>query len=88
MHPQNREVGKKLLIATAAMFTLPIISYFIASYVFREKESADSWAAGTAILMTNIVVGAYCAVAYLEDRAELAEKKDVPRVGAFKDRTD
>ena len=72
------------------MFTLPIISFFIAQHIFREKESADSWAGAAAILMTNVIVASYCYSAYVEDRDLKEEDNDArgPRVGAFKQRTD
>ncbi|GAX10736.1 hypothetical protein FisN_14Lu264 [Fistulifera solaris] len=92
LDPKNRQVGQKLGIATLLMFTLPIITYYVSERYFVDKQHPDNWAALSAIVMTNIIVGGYCYAAYIED----AEEKDAedktkgvpPRVGIYKERTD
>lgn len=86
-------MGQKLGLATGLMFTLPIITYYVSERFFAEKEHPDNWAAVSAIIMTNIIVGGYCYAAYVEDSEEKAadEKNNKgvpPRVGIYKDRTD
>jgi hypothetical protein len=92
MHPENRDVGKKLGIATGFMFTLPIAAYFIALHVFHNKLHPDNWAAAAAIIVTNVIVGTYCYQAYIEDEDEKSntpqDDADGPRVGIYKHRTD
>lgn len=87
--PENREVGKKLGVATAFMFTLPVLTFFAAQYAFSDKQEPDNWAAAAAIIMTNIIVGVYCYMAYIED-SEIEKDNDVnqPRVGIYKQRVD
>jgi len=103
-HPQNRDVGKKLGYASAFMFTLPLLTYYVAKHVlttsayFSEtnaaKNNADNWAGFAAIVTTNVIVAGYCYSAYVEDRDEKEEAnenendEDRPRVGIFKRRTD
>lgn len=88
--PENREVGQKLGIATGFMFTLPVLTFFIAEYVFSDKKEPDNWAAGAAIIMTNIIVGTYCYMAYKEDSDQQKDNNDAdqPRVGIYKQRVD
>lgn len=91
LDPQNKEVGQKLGLATLLMFTLPIVTYFVALHIFREQKNADNWAGGAAILVTNLIVGGYCYSAYVEDLAENKDKDNDasrPRVGIYKQRTD
>jgi VMA21-like domain len=77
------------------MFTLPIIAFFVAQYIFRHKAEPDNWAGGAAIIVTNLVVAGYCVAAFLETDEETskgdkhsAKDADAPRVGIFKQRTD
>ena len=90
--PENRQVGKKLGIATAFMFTLPVLTFFAAQWAFSTKQNPDNWAGACAIVMTNVIVGAYCYMAYLEDNENNDNKNDndtnQPRVGIFKQRVD
>ncbi|KAL7575293.1 hypothetical protein ACA910_001818 [Epithemia clementina (nom. ined.)] len=98
--PENRDVGKKLGLATLLMFTAPILTFYIAQqYLFRHKADPDSWAGGAAIIMTNVVVAGYCYSAYIEDLDETKENDNkqkllhdndvsAPRVGIYKQRTD
>jgi len=92
LQPQNRQVAQTLGVATACMFTLPLIAFFLAQYYFREKAEPDSYAAAAAVLAVNVVVAGYCIKAFREDREEEDHEKtgdaDGPRVGAFKERTD
>lgn len=91
MHPDNIEVGRKLGIATALMFTMPFVAYFSVLTLLKESSQSDTWAAGAAIVVTNLIVGGYCYVAYMEDRdKEKSFDNDEahPRVGVFKQRTD
>lgn len=74
------------------MFTLPVITFFVAQYVFRAKQQPDNWAGGAAIIMTNLIVGSYCYMAYLEDNEQSNKDgdndADRPRVGIYKRRVD
>ncbi|KAG7352782.1 VMA21-like domain containing protein [Nitzschia inconspicua] len=87
LHPQNKETGQKLGIATALMFTLPFVAFYISMKVFEHKPSPENWAGAVAIVVTNIIVGGYCYVAYIEDRDDLNDE-DGPRKGASKQRVD
>jgi hypothetical protein len=98
LDPQNRKVGQTLGIATAFMFTLPVAAFYSAQYVFREKSQPDNWAGAAAILVTNLIVAAYCVAAFREkdddcndtdnDGLQRNKDADAPRVGVFKQRTD
>ena len=67
LEEENRDVGRKLGIATGLMFTLPIITYFVAYYyVFPHKPEPSNWAGGAAIFITNIIVFGYVFVAFNE----------------------
>ena len=70
------------------MFTLPIITFFVVQYLCQDKPNPDNWAGGAAILVTNIIVGAYCYTAYVEDLDEdqkgVYSDSGAPRVGIFK----
>jgi hypothetical protein len=86
-------VGQKLGLATAFMFTLPLIAFFAAEYFFRDKPDPDMWAGGAAILTTNLIVGVYCYQAFIEDSDEEPKEDDDndqsrPRVGIYKQRVE
>ena len=68
------------------MFTLPFIAFYIAMVVFADKKNPENWAGAAAIIATNLVVGGYCYVAYIEDMDKNDE--DGPRTGAAKQRVD
>lgn len=87
---QNKEVACKLGIATGLMFTLPIISFFVAMHIFANKEDPTMWAGGVAIILTNLIIAGYVYSAFSEPDDELVCPGDAdgPRVGAFKQRTD
>ena len=54
---QNKEVGKKLGLATALMFTLPIAVFYIClEIVLKEKKDPTMWAGGCAVIVTNMIV--------------------------------
>jgi hypothetical protein len=86
LHPQNKETGQKLGIATGLMFTLPFIAFYISMKVFAYKQNPENWAGAVAVVTTNLIVGGYCFVAYIEDR-ELNDEIG-PRKGAYKQRVD
>lgn len=98
LDPQNRQVGQKLAVATACMFTLPIVVFYLTRhYFFAHKAQPDSWAGGAAILITNAIVAGYCIAAFSEadddetknsDHDRNENDVDGPRVGVFKKRTD
>jgi hypothetical protein len=80
------------------MFTLPIVAFYVAQHQFRHKADPDSWAAGVAILVVNLVIAGFCIHAFSEKddddaggatgEEEKKKKKHQPRVGAFKERSD
>eukprot|EP00980_Cylindrotheca_fusiformis_P021494 scaffold8353_cov138-Cylindrotheca_fusiformis.AAC.25 len=87
LHPQNRETGQKLGIATGLMFTAPILSFYAGLWYFSEKRNPDNWAGGLAIFVTNIIVAGYCFAAFMEEDND-ADDSAGPRKGAHKQRTD
>ena len=87
MHPQNRETGRKLGIATAFMFTFPFISFYLAMWAFRNKQNPENWAGGVAIVVTNLIVGGYCYSAFMEEDDDPNDTRG-PRTGSSKQRTD
>jgi hypothetical protein len=77
------------------MFTLPIVAFYVAHHQFRHKADPDTWAAGVAILVVNLVIAGFCIHAFSEKddddatgEEEKKKKKVQPRVGAFKERSD
>jgi hypothetical protein len=73
------------------MVVLPVMTFLIAQHFFQTKETPDNWAGGAAIIMTNLIIAAYCYSAYVEDEAEKALTQNDeagPRVGVFKQRVD
>jgi hypothetical protein len=86
LHPQNRETGQKLGIATGLMFTLPFLAFYISMSIFSNKQSPENWAGAVAIIVTNIIVGGYCYVAYIEDNDQNDESG--PKKGSSKQRVD
>ena len=86
LSPENRETGRKLGIATGLMFTLPFIVFYVAMLVFAEKKNPENWAGAAAIITTNLVVGGYCYIAYIEDSD--SNDEDGPKMGALKQRVD
>ena len=100
---ENRPVGQKLAVATAFMVTLPVATFYAThAYMVQVLDyksfDADNWAGAAAIVMTNLIVGGYCYMAFWEDleeqqqQAAAATRHDndasVPRVGIYKQRTD
>ena len=88
---QNRETASKLGRATLAMFTLPLLVFYVCSnFVFSEKEDPMMWGGFTAVLMVNVVIAGYVYSAFNEeDDAEVSDNDESgPRTGAFKRRTD
>lgn len=73
---QNRDVGRKLGIATALMFTLPFLTYFgCFHYVFHEKQEPSNWAGAAAVFVTNCVIAGYVVVAFSEPDEDEEELK-------------
>jgi hypothetical protein len=99
-HPQNKDVGQKLIGATGLMFTVPLLVFFLVRHWAKTiydvpASSVDTYAGGAAILTTNLIIGVYCYMAYREDEEDkqLEGMKEgggavPPRVGQFKERTD
>lgn len=86
MHPQNRETGQKLGIATGLMFTAPIVSFYIGMWYFSEKQYPENWAGGLAILVINMIIAGYCYSAFMEDDDDGVSNG--PRQGNQKQRID
>jgi len=73
---QNRDVGRKLGIATALMFTLPFITYFgCFHYLFAHKQEPANWAGAAAVFVTNCVIAGYVVVAFSEPDEDEEELK-------------
>lgn len=87
MQPQNRETGKKLGIATGLMFTMPILTFYIAMSIFADKKNPENWAGGVAIIVTNIIIAGYCYSAFSEEDDDPNDRRG-PRRGDNKQRTD
>ncbi|CAB9519728.1 expressed unknown protein [Seminavis robusta] len=96
---QNRDVGRKLGIATGLMFTLPFVTYYACYYyVFSNMVDPSNWSGGAAVLVTNIIIMAYVVVAFSEPdddddvpkRGNAVHDNDArhPRTGIFKRRVD
>lgn len=90
MSPENRETGQKLGIATALMFTMPFVAFYTAMQIFHSKPSPENWAGAVAIVVTNIIVGGYCYVAFVEDSDTNNDLNDRsgPKSGRSKQRVD
>jgi drug/metabolite transporter (DMT)-like permease len=87
LQPQNQETGKKLGIATGMMFTLPILAFYIAMWIFSEKKNPENWAGGAAIIITNLIIGGYCYSALTEEDDDPNDRRG-PKTGSQKERTD
>jgi hypothetical protein len=87
LHPQNQETGKKLGLATAFMFTMPILAFYVCMHVFQDKKNPENWAGGAAILVTNIIIGVYCYSALTEEDDDVNDERR-PKKGDPKQRTD
>mmetsp|Transcript_3792 Transcript_3792/g.3564 ORF Transcript_3792/g.3564 Transcript_3792/m.3564 type:complete len:104 (-) Transcript_3792:150-461(-) len=94
---QNKDVARKLGLATALMFSFPILTFYVCLYfVFHEHEDPTSWSGIMAVLAANIVVFGYVYSAFSEPHDDPLEssdnddptKKKGPRVGFYKERTD
>ena len=80
-------MGHKLLIATIAMFTLPLLTFFFIQDVLGLSYH---YAVALSVVVVNCVIGAYVYMAFTEedDEDESASRessgKNVPVVGVFK----
>lgn len=103
LQEQNREVARKLGIATLLMFTLPILSFHVGlRFLFPHKEDPLMWSGGMAVVVANLVIAGYVVSAFAEeDDADAGGSRTAsggagrgdgdeagPRVGVFKQRTD
>ena len=94
LHERNRDVAKKLGVATLLMCTLPVTSFYVAlHFLFPHKDDPTTWAGGVAALFTNVIVAGYVVAAFNEgdDNADAGRGGDDaagPRAGALKRRTD
>lgn len=98
LQEQNKDVARKLGIATTLMFTLPFIVFFICqSFVFSHKEFPDAWSGVCAVMSANVIIAGYVYSAFTEDEEEQKKSEESaeddndasgPRVGVFKKRTD
>ena len=94
MQEQNKDVARKLGLATAIMFTFPIITFYVCFYfIFSHHEEPANWSGGMAVFAANIVIYGYVYSAFSEpddDTIEPSSKNDEkgPRVGIYKQRTD
>jgi len=75
------------------MFTIPILTFYAAHYIFRETEQPDIYAGVAAVVAVNLVIAGYCVKAFREDRQPDDDDNNNddaagPRVGVFKQRTD
>lgn len=101
LQEQNRDVAKKLGTATALMFTMPLIVFYLCQYyVFTERDNPEAWSGGMAIVTVNCVIAWYVVSSFSEDddggvdnnrrntEATLLKDEDGPRTGFNKTRTD
>jgi VMA21-like domain len=72
------------------MFTIPILTFYVAQYIFREKKGSENYAGAAAIVAVNLIIAGYCVKAFREDRDENKNDNEEagPRVGFYKQRTD
>jgi len=97
LREENRQVAKKLGIATGLMFTFPIFTFYLCYHIiFASKEQPLAWSGFAAVGAANIVVFGYVYSAFsepddeddLDPRVQKDNDAGGPRVGAFKQRTD
>ncbi|KAK1749136.1 hypothetical protein QTG54_001075 [Skeletonema marinoi] len=98
LQEQNRDVARKLGSATLAMFTLPILAFYVGlHFLFTNKEDPLMWSGGLAVFFANVVIVGYVVSAFSEEDDEPEQRvgggqgdgdEAGPRVGAFKQRTD
>jgi hypothetical protein len=91
LSPENRETGRKLFLATACMFTLPIVVYYACFYgAFAHKAQPENWAGACSILVVNIIIGAYVWSAFSEHDDDIIDLRmtKVPNKKNTKVRTD
>jgi len=92
MQEQNRSAGNTLLLFTVLMFTLPIITFFLA----RDGLSLHyNYATFFSVLVVNIIIAVYVYLAFNEEEEETEEERRMksgkmsaenqPKVGIFKD---
>lgn len=86
-HPQNRDTGQKLGIATGLMFSCPLVAFYFGMWLFSEKQHPENWAGGIAIAVTNIIVAGYCYSAFNEEDDDPDDARG-PKKGSLKQRTD
>mmetsp|Transcript_3770 Transcript_3770/g.5145 ORF Transcript_3770/g.5145 Transcript_3770/m.5145 type:complete len:98 (+) Transcript_3770:91-384(+) len=71
LQEQNKAVASKLGTATALMFTLPFLVFYICFYfVFTDKEEPAAWSGGVSIVIVNIIVAGYIFAAFSEEEDE------------------
>mmetsp|Transcript_15159 Transcript_15159/g.22192 ORF Transcript_15159/g.22192 Transcript_15159/m.22192 type:complete len:105 (+) Transcript_15159:93-407(+) len=98
LQEQNKDVARKLGIATGLMFTFPFIVYYLCFFfLFAHKEEPSAWSGFAAVGAANVVVFGYVYSAFSEPDDDLIgvsrdgendNDASGPRVGAFKQRTD
>lgn len=96
-------MAKKLGTATALMFTMPLIVFYLCQcYVFTERDNPEAWSGGMAVVTVNCVIAWYVISSFSEDddingcvddnrrntEATLLKEEDGPRTGFNKTRTD
>ncbi|CAO3643053.1 unnamed protein product [Mucor fragilis] len=74
---ENSSVLVKLMVFTAALFAIPIVTFFTTLHSLFDGNT--TYAGGAAALMANVIVGLYIVVAMLEkprDSVTDEKKKD------------
>ncbi|KAL9548139.1 hypothetical protein MBANPS3_005820 [Mucor bainieri] len=74
---ENSAVLVKLMVFTAALFAVPIVTFFATLHTLFDGNT--TYAGGAAALMANVIVGLYIVVAMLEkprDSVTDEKKKD------------
>ncbi|GAB5031970.1 vma21p [Nannochloropsis oceanica] len=94
MEPQNRHVGHKLFLYTMAMFSVPVLVFFICrEWVFvSDPRRRDMWSGFASVASVNVIIALYVVMAFREDKDE-EKRQPVPAVGVWamqrtKERTD
>jgi hypothetical protein len=73
---ENAAVMRKFFLFSAAMFIVPIGSYFLArETIFKGRHDAPNMSGYVALAMVQVVIGAYIWMAFNEDESDLPDRE-------------